>query len=226
MEWKMKVEEHGNILSVIPDGFESFWEILTLAWKGFWVAIWILIAAAQESVTAVFIAFIIIVVIGWFLISIFTENEIAYLTNFDKDAQKITMTLRSPWTLWMPQKKTFRFKNLITISLSKVDEKSPKLYMLFKGDTQIPFAGSASATCAEKISKFLKIPLRVELDNERITHMPWVSDKEGVPFPTPCAKCGAPLPAIEPGMYNVKCSHCGMTMVITWSEGEISYKAA
>ena len=48
---------------------------------------------------------------------------------------------------------------------------------------------------------------------------------EEKPVEETCAKCGAPLPHIEPGMYNVKCSHCGMTMVVTWSEGKISYKA-
>jgi hypothetical protein len=167
---------------------------------------------------------ILLILAGWLLLAVFTEEK-AYNTIFDKDFQTIRTTLHSPWTFYISQKKVFQFKNLVSIVLSNSDEDNQILYLIFKGNTQISFAGTATVECAEKISMFMKTPLIIEVGQEHITHMPWISDKEGTPFPTPCAKCGAPLPPITAGMMNVKCSHCGMTMVISWSEGKISYKA-
>ena len=221
----MIVKQHENKLEVVPDGWEAFIDILVPARKGIWIGFLILVFAAQEGWMAFIIASIVVILMIWLFVSISFDIENAYQAIFDRDAQIMTVTSRSPWLIWLPRKKTFQIKNLAYITLSKSDEKSPRLCLFFKGGLEITFAGSATADAAETISRFLKIPLRIEMDEQRITHMPWVSDKEGNPLPTPCAKCGAPLPLIEAGMKNIKCTHCGMTMVIEWNGDRLSYKA-
>ena len=185
----------------------------------------LLIATVQAGMVETLIGLVVIIIVGWFLLLVFSDEN-AYHTVFDKDTQRITFTFRSSVNFWFPRTRKLQFEKLAALVLENVEEKGMKLSLLLKSGTEIPFAGSATADCAEQISKFLRIPLRIKIESETITHMPWVSDKEGTPFPTPCAKCGAPLPIIEAGMMNVKCGHCGMTMVITWSDGSISYKAS
>jgi hypothetical protein len=220
----MIVKENGNQLILIPDGVEDFFRILFKVVPYAFVAVLLLIAIAQESIMEMLIGLVVIITIGWFLLQVFSDEN-AYHTVFNKDTQIITFTFRSSVNFWFPRTRKLLFEKLAALVLENVEEKGMKLSLLLKSGTEIAFAGTASADCAEQISKFLRIPLRIKIESETITHMPWASDKEGSLFPTPCAKCGAPLPHIEPGMYNVKCSHCGMTMVISWSDGKISYKA-
>ena len=220
----MIVKENGNQLILIPNGFEVFFPLLFKIVPYGFLAIMLLIATAKESMVEAIIALIVIALVGWIFLLIADENSI-YHAIFDKDTQKITLVFRSSASLWFPRRRKLEFEKLAALVLNHVGEKGFVFYLLLKSGTEFPFAGTASAECAEQVSRFLRIPLKIQMENESITHMPWVSDREMTPFPTPCAKCGAPLPTIEPGMMNAKCSHCGMTMVISWSEGRISYKA-
>lgn len=223
----MVVKENGNQLILIPDAFEAIFTRLIIVAPFSLVAIWIVFATASKSIVEALVAIVAIVIVGWFILLVLSD-ECAYYTVFDKDTQKITFTLRYSVYLWFPRTRKLHFEKLAALVLHNKDNNEDRkltLSLRLKSGTEIPFAGTASVKCAEQVSKFLRIPLKINVEGETITHMPWVSDKESTLFPTPCAKCGAPLPHIEPGMYNVKCSHCGMTMVITWSEGKISYKA-
>ncbi|MEW6242182.1 MAG: hypothetical protein AB1564_15375 [Chloroflexota bacterium] len=221
----MEIQEHENILVVIPNGFEEFFQVLFSAGRYGLFAILLLFGVATESPPDAIVGFVVVLVVGWLLLSIFIKEKM-YRTIFNMSTQTLTTIIRSPWTLWIPRKKNVKFDDLTGITLKKPDGENVRLYMTLQGNIWSAFAGTASVKSAEKISRFLKIPLRIQMEEEIITHIPWVSDKEGTPYPTPCTKCGAPLPTIEPGMMNIKCSHCGMTMVITWSQGGISYQAA
>lgn len=220
----MNVKAVEHKMTILPNGLEVFFETLAIILQyGIPVAVVLFITASQGGFNSIII-YPLLVVAGWFLLALFSEKN-AYKTTFDNQKQTIITTFRSAWTLWTPDRKEIPYKNLLGLYLSKSENTTLQLRLSLRGEGRVSFAGTASADCAEKLSGFLKIPLIVELDNQRITKMPWISNKEGTLFPTPCAKCGAPLPAIESGMYNVRCNHCGMTMVITWSEGRISYKA-
>jgi hypothetical protein len=221
----MEIKENGNKLIVSPDGVETFFDILTGSGKYSLVAFVILFALAQGNPTAAIIGLGVIILLGWFLLSI-SYPELVHETAFDRDTQTITMTLRSPWTLWVPHTKVITFADIIGINLKLGEDEQATLHMRLKEKIWVRFAGTTSMKSAETISKFIKSPLRIQMNNEIITHIPWSDDKQATPVPTPCAKCGAPLPIIEPGMTNLKCSHCGMTMVITWNEGKVSYKAS
>jgi len=222
----MKVEERDNELYVYPDTAGAIFELLVAPGKLYGLVVILLLLAATEGITAFLIILLVLIIIYWILIPSFQGNENAYLAIFDRNARTITLTMRSSWRLWKPEKKILQFADLVLVVFSKDDENNTRLALVMKGKKHFPFVGAASVECAEKVSRFMRTPLRIVLGNERITHLPWVDEKEGTPVPTPCEKCGAPLPVIAPGMMNIKCSHCGMTMVISWSEGRISYKAA
>jgi hypothetical protein len=150
---------------------------------------------------------------------------VIYNCVFEKGTETILADIRTPRPIWVSHITKIPFRDVDSLTLKKSGKEYPKLLLHLEATT-IRFAGKGESYTAERISDFLGIPLYIEFDNERVTRLPkTAADDTGKVTPTFCIKCGAPLPHIETGMKNIKCSHCGMTMVISWSEGSISYKS-
>jgi hypothetical protein len=150
---------------------------------------------------------------------------VIYNCVFEKETETILADIRTPWPIWVSHITKIPFRDVDSLTLKKTGKENPKLLLHLEA-TSIRFAGKGESYTAERISDFLGVPLYIEIDNERVTRFhQTAADDTGKVTPTFCIKCGAPLPPITAGMMNVKCAHCGMTMVISWSEGKISYKA-
>jgi hypothetical protein len=176
--------------------------------------------------TRQFIPFLIGLAIAVIIIWALGTSAMIFNCTFDRETETILAQMRMPRQFFIPRTETIHFRDVKGLWFGKQEKGFPKLELLFESDS-IRFAGEVETKFAETVADFLGIPLYIEIDNERVTRLPKTLTDDNVKvIVTFCSKCGAPLPPIEAGMMNVKCNHCGMTMVISWSDGMISYKAS
>lgn len=165
--------------------------------------------------------FVFIAVFVWAIVN----NEIIFDCTIDKESEVILAKVRAAWRLGIPRIIKISFHEVNNLVLQKTGKWDPKLYLQLESKT-ISFAGKGTAQLAEEISDFLEVPLYIELESERVTRLPFKANAEDVGISaTPCPKCGAPLPRIYPGLNNVKCTHCGMTMLLEWNEKLTSFRS-
>jgi DNA-directed RNA polymerase subunit RPC12/RpoP len=221
----VKLEELENKTVFTADasdsGFDFAWNLLrTLPALGFLE--WLAIKELDGFERLFFI--LLIAVIWWVLISLFWGNTEVYIASIDRRRQFLTITEKWQLTFWVPKTRNFPVKNIKEIVLGNYFETEKRLMINFKSGYQAIFTGSAGIKDGEKISTALQIPLQIDLSGERITYIPWDIQSISSLTPTPCTKCGAPLGKILPDMKNIKCDHCGITMIIEWRGQKLSYK--
>jgi ribosomal protein S27E len=75
---------------------------------------------------------------------------------------------------------------------------------------------------AELVSKFLNIPLQIDLGSEVIIKYPQALSADARVIPLNCSRCGGQLPILHQGVSYITCEYCGTTMLIMWGNGEMS----
>lgn len=222
----MNIEEKGNKIIVKADGFDGYVGFFVNSFKGFiYLAVALFLIATLANGIGKYIAIIAILILGWEAMSLFFGSDEAYDCFIDKEEKTITVTTRTPAIFWIPRRYKYKVQNIKSISFGNYSETEKRVRLNFNSGEQIIFVGSAAAKIVEKISYHLQVPMQIELGDEHITHIPWEVGESEI-IPTPCASCGAPLPKIDHHAQNIKCTHCGMTMVIQWQDGKMSYKKA
>lgn len=162
-----------------------------------------------------------VIFVAWVVAS----GETIFDCTFDKASQVISTRLRAAWRLGIHLNKKIPFHEVTGLLLVTPGRGKPTLHLQLKS-TSYPFAGNVTAQLAEDVCDFLGTPLIIEVGRERVTRLPFKANAEDVGISaTPCPKCGAPLPRIYPGLSNVKCTHCGMTMLLEWNEKLTSFRS-
>lgn len=75
---------------------------------------------------------------------------------------------------------------------------------------------------AELVSKFLNLPLQIDLGSEVIIKYPQALSADARVIPLNCSRCGGQLPILHQGLGYIVCEYCGTTMLIMWGNGEMS----
>jgi hypothetical protein len=220
----MQIEEKGDFIKITADSFESVWAFLERAGTG--IVIWVVLVGfilTDANGFEMVIGLIIVFTIGWLMIGVLFGVDEIHAAQIDKNKKSLVITKRWALTFWLPRKIYYSFREVKSITFGSNQETEKQLAVNFKNKEQEIFAGSATIKDAEKIGIALHVPLNIDVSGEMISYIPWDTSEAEV-IPTPCMQCGAPLPKITHEMRNVKCDHCGMTMVIEWLGGKLSYK--
>ena len=162
----------------------------------------------------------IVVIVVWAIAS----GETIFDCTFDKRSETIFAKTRAPWRMGIPLSKKISFHDVKGLLLFASERGKSTLQLQLKSTTY-PFVSGGTAQLAEDICDFLGVPLIIDMGSERVTRIPFKATAEDVGITaTPCPKCGAPLPRIYPALQNVKCAHCGMTLLLEWNEKLTSFR--
>ncbi len=219
----MDIKEQTGKLTIECDPWPWLNRVFGSLFQYIVVAVMLTVAATRASKTLGIIVFF-LALFGLWIVAAISGEEAVFHCLLDRERQMATLTYRAPWSMWRPSRERIPLKQITAVLFSKTEKDEPKLSFAQTSDDPINLAGGATAKAAERISRFLRIPLRIELGDERITHIPWSANGTASLVSTPCASCGALLPPIQPGMKSIKCEHCGMNMIIQWQEDEFSYR--
>jgi len=221
----MDITESGDTISIDSSLLEEIFAFLGMSLQGLGaVVVVVYIVITQTDGILGYVIGLFFLLLGWELVSLFFGATEVFHCLIDKNAGTIDLIKRTPATFWTSSLTSYKLQDLKLINFGKNFDSEKKLSLNFKNRERETFAGSASTKIAETISTSLQIPLQIEFGDERITHVPWMSDASLGLMSTPCLSCGAPLPEIKLNASNIKCVHCGMIMVIQWGEGKFSYR--
>ncbi len=169
------------------------------------------------------IAWLLFFIVCLWIVAIMDGAKI-YKCELDKNSNIATVTARVGALLWAPQKEKYPLSKLASIFLVQEHNENRwqidnglKMSLKVKGGGYLCFASTATTENGEAISKFLEVPLRLKLESETITIIPWDANSEATLTPAPCPSCGAPLPAIQSSMNNTTCEHCSMSFILSRS---------
>jgi hypothetical protein len=220
----MQIKESQNLVTITTDFSESIFVFFWNAGKGiiWWVIFLGFIVISTRGFELV-IGLVVVLPMGWLLISMFFGDNEIHTAQINKNKKSLTIVNRWPLTLWIPKITKYSLQEVRSLTFGSNQETEKRLAINFKNNEQEIFAGSATIKDTERIGIALHVPLNINVSGEMITYIPWDTSEAEV-IPTPCMQCGAPLPKITHEMKNVKCDHCGMTMVIEWHDGRMSYK--